>query len=112
VHGHGFIAEDTETAADGYFPSYSLAMTQLGKERGWPPMTRIQYDAMRSPGGSLVLGDPDTVAAKILLWREVLGIDRFMLHIGVGTLPHDQVVRSIELLGTEVAPRVRAALDI
>jgi len=111
VHGHGFVGEDTEAAAAEYYPSYSQAMTSLGRERGWPPMTAIQYDAMRSPGGSLVLGDPATVAAKILLWREVLGIDRFMLHIGVGTLPHDRVLRSIELLGTEVAPLVRGAAN-
>jgi alkanesulfonate monooxygenase SsuD/methylene tetrahydromethanopterin reductase-like flavin-dependent oxidoreductase (luciferase family) len=62
---------------------------------------------MRGPGGSLVMGDVETVAAKIIHMREVLGIDRFMLHISVGTLPHDQVLRSIELLGTEVAPLVR-----
>ena len=70
-------------------------------------MTRGQFDAMRGPGGSLVLGDPRTVAAKILRWREVLGIQRFMLHISVGTLPHERVLRTIELLGTEVAPLVR-----
>lgn len=110
VHGHGFVGADTDQAADDYFPSYAQAMTALGRERGWPPMTRIQYDAMRSPGGSLVLGDPESVAAKILHWRELLGIERFMLHIGVGTLPHDRVLNSIELLGTEVAPLVRQGL--
>jgi alkanesulfonate monooxygenase SsuD/methylene tetrahydromethanopterin reductase-like flavin-dependent oxidoreductase (luciferase family) len=64
---------------------------------------------MRSPEGSLVLGDPETVAAKIVRMREVLGIDRFMLHISVGTLPHDQVLHAIELLGTKVAPLVRSS---
>ena len=73
-------------------------------------MTRPQFDAMRSPEGSLVLGSPDTVAAKILRWREILGIERFMLHVSVGTMPHDQVMRSIELLGTEVAERVAEGL--
>jgi alkanesulfonate monooxygenase SsuD/methylene tetrahydromethanopterin reductase-like flavin-dependent oxidoreductase (luciferase family) len=62
---------------------------------------------MRDPAGSLVLGDPETVAAKILRWKEVLGVDRFELHVSVGTLPHEQVMRSIELLGTRVAPLVR-----
>lgn len=71
-------------------------------------MTRGQFEAMRGPSGSLVLGDSEMVAAKILRWQEVLGIRRFMLHISVGTLPHDRVLRSIELLGTEVAPRVRS----
>jgi alkanesulfonate monooxygenase SsuD/methylene tetrahydromethanopterin reductase-like flavin-dependent oxidoreductase (luciferase family) len=69
-------------------------------------MTRSQFDAMRSPEGSLVLGSPAEVAAKILRWREILGISRFMLHVSVGTMPHDQVMRSIELLGTEVAALV------
>lgn len=107
VHAHGYVADDPAAAADEYFPSYSVAMSRLGRERGWGPMTRIQYDRMRTPQGSLVVGDPEMVASKILRWREVLGIERFMLHISVGTLPHEQVLRSIELLGTEVAPLVR-----
>ena len=71
-------------------------------------MTREQFDMMRQPGGSLVLGDPETVAAKILRWKEVLGVNRFELHVSVGTLAHHQVLRSIELLGTKVAGLVRA----
>ncbi len=83
-------------------------MSRIGRERGWGPMTRIQFDAMRSERGSLVIGNPEQVAEKILRWQRVLGIGRFMLHISVGTLPHDQVLRSIELLGKEVAPLVEA----
>ncbi len=112
VHAHGFIGGSRSEAADFYYPSYAAAMSGLGEERGWGPMTRLQFDSMRSAEGSLVLGDPDDVAAKILLWREVLGIDRFMLHVSVGTLPHDRVLNAIELLGTEVAPRVRRALAV
>lgn len=108
VHAHGFVADDAGRAAEGYYPSYALAMSRIGRERGWGPMTPDQFDAMRSPMGSLVLGDPEMVAAKILRWQQVLGIQRFMLHISVGTLPHDQVLRSIELLGTKVAPLVNA----
>jgi len=107
VHAHGYVADDGEAGADEYFPSYAMAMSRLGRERGWGPMTRIQFDAMRAPQGSLVLGDPEEVAAKILRWRDVLGIRRFMLHISVGTMPHDRVLRSIELLGTVVGPLVR-----
>jgi alkanesulfonate monooxygenase SsuD/methylene tetrahydromethanopterin reductase-like flavin-dependent oxidoreductase (luciferase family) len=107
VHAHGYIAETNEQAADEYYNSYAVAMTQLGRERGWGPMTRAQFDMMRAPGGSLVLGDVETVAAKILRIKEVLGIQRFMLHISVGTLPHEQVKRAIELMGNEVAPIVR-----
>jgi len=107
VHAHGHIAESSEQAAEEFFPSYAAAMTRIGRERGWGPMTRQQFDEMRSPEGSLVLGTPKEVAAKILWWKEILGISRFMLHISVGTMPHEQVMRSIELLGTEVARLVR-----
>ncbi|HSJ33631.1 MAG TPA: LLM class flavin-dependent oxidoreductase [Acidimicrobiia bacterium] len=109
VHAHGYIADTTEQAAEEYYPSYAIAMSQIGRERGWGPMSRTQFDSMRSPAGSLVLGDVETVTAKILRFREILGVQRFMLHISVGTLPHDRVMGAIELLGTEVAPRVRAA---
>ena len=107
VHGHGYIADSLQEAADEYFGSYATAMTNIGRERGWSPMTRQQYDLMLEPNGSLVLGDPETVASKILRWKEILGVTRFELHISVGTLPHDKVMRSIELLGTKVAPLVR-----
>jgi probable LLM family oxidoreductase len=109
VHAHGYVAATTERAAGEYYPSYAHAMSVIGRERGWGAMTRPAFDAMRSRTGSLVLGDPRTVAAKILQLRDWLGIERFMLHISVGTLPHDQVLESIRLLGTEVAPIVRAA---
>jgi len=107
VHAHGYIADTTDQAADDFYGSYATAMSRIGRERGWGPMTRDQYDLMRGPGGSLVLGDPETVAAKILRWKEVLGVNRFELHVSVGSLPHDQVLRNIELLGTKVAPMVR-----
>lgn len=106
VHAHGYIADSDEEAADEYYNSYAVAMTQLGRERGWGPMTREQFEMMRSPDGSLVLGDVETVAAKILRMRDVLGIQRFMLHVSVGTLAHEKVLRAIELLGREVAPIV------
>ena len=106
VHGHGFIADSTKEAADVFYDYYAAAMTRIGRERGWGPMTREQYDMMIQPDGSLVLGDPETVAKKILRWKEVLGINRFELHVSVGTLPHEKVLRNIELLGTEVAPLV------
>jgi probable LLM family oxidoreductase len=106
VHGLGYVAESNEEAAEEIYPSFAAAMTRLGRERGWPPMTRDQFDRMRSPEGSLVLGDPETVAAKILRWKEILGISRFMLH-HAGSIPHDKALRSIELFGLEVSPRVR-----
>jgi probable LLM family oxidoreductase len=107
VHAHGHISESSDQAADEFYPSYAAAMTRIGRERGWGPMTRPQFEAMRGPKGSLALGNPQEVAAKILRWQETLGISRFMLHVSVGTMPHSQVMHSIELLGTEVAPLVR-----
>jgi probable LLM family oxidoreductase len=104
VHAHGHVAASTDQAVEEFYPSYAAAMTRIGRERGWGPMTRPQFDAMRGPDGSLVLGDPDEVATKIARWREILGIERFMLHVSVGTMPHEQVMQSIELLGTSVAP--------
>ena len=109
VHAHGYVADSGEQASDEYYNAYAVAMTQLGRERGWGPMTRPQFEMMLAPEGSLVLGDVETVAAKIIRMREVLGIDRFMLHISVGTLPHELVLHAIELLGTKVAPLVNAA---
>ncbi|MGH8914969.1 MAG: LLM class flavin-dependent oxidoreductase [Acidimicrobiia bacterium] len=107
VHAHGYVADTTQQAADEYYASYAIAMTRLGRERGWGPMSHPQFEMMRGPEGSLVLGDAETVAKKILRMKQTLGIQRFMLHISVGTLPHDQVMHSIELLGKEVAPIVR-----
>jgi probable LLM family oxidoreductase len=109
VHAHGYVAATSDRAAREYYPSYSHAMSVIGRERGWGAMSRPAFDAMRSRTGSLVLGDPGEVAAKILQLREWLGIERFMLHLSVGTLPHEQVLEAIRLLGTEVAPVVRAA---
>ena len=106
VHGHGFIAETTEEAVETFYPSYAVAMSRIGRERGWGPMTPEQFHFMRQPDGSLLVGDPETVANKILRWKEILGMDRFELHMSVGSMPHEKVLHSIELLGKEVGPLV------
>jgi len=106
-HSHGFIAEDDETAADKFFPPTQQAMNVLGRERGWGHYDRSAFDAARSPKGALYVGSPETVAQKIIDLRKNVGITRFMLHVPVGTMPHADVLRAIELFGTEVAPRVR-----
>lgn len=106
-HSHGFVAEDTEAAADKFFPSTRQAMNVLGRERGWGSYDRSSFDAARSFEGALYVGDPETVAKKIIHLRKHVGITRFMLHVPVGTMPHDDVMRAIKLLGKEVAPRVR-----
>ncbi|HEY2420927.1 MAG TPA: LLM class flavin-dependent oxidoreductase [Neobacillus sp.] len=106
-HSHGFIAEDTQTAADKFFPSTQQAMNVLGRERGWGHYDRASFDAARSFEGALYVGDPETVAKKIIHLRKNVGITRFMLHLPVGSMPHEDVMRAIELLGKEVAPLVR-----
>lgn len=106
-HSHGFIAKDTEVAADKFFPSTQQVMNKLGRERGWGHYDRNTFDAARGLEGALYVGDPETVAQKIIHLRKNVGITRFMLHVPVGTMPHDDVMNAIELLGKKVAPKVR-----
>ncbi|WP_432489315.1 LLM class flavin-dependent oxidoreductase [Kineococcus sp. SYSU DK018] len=108
THSHGFVAGTTQQAVDAHFEPYRHTMNVIGRERGWHPFSRTSYEAARSRRGALLVGSPQEVAEKILLQRELLGIDRFMLHPSAGTVPHREVMRAIELLGTEVAPVVRA----
>lgn len=106
-HSHGFVGDSTEEAADKFFPSTQYAMNVIGRERGWGHYSRGSFDMARSLEGALYVGDPDTVAEKIIYLRKNVGITRFMLHCPLGTMPHDEVMRSVELLGTKVAPKVR-----
>ncbi|MEK5440513.1 MULTISPECIES: LLM class flavin-dependent oxidoreductase [unclassified Fredinandcohnia] len=106
-HSHGFVGESKEEAAEKFFPPTAQSMSKLGKERGWGPYTRETFEHARSFEGALYVGDPEYVANKIIHLRKNVGVTRFMLHCPVGTMPHEDVMRSIELLGKEVAPRVR-----
>ncbi|MDQ0155740.1 LLM class flavin-dependent oxidoreductase [Robertmurraya andreesenii] len=106
-HSHGFIAESEKIACEKFFPPTQYAMNVIGRERGWGHYDRATFDAARSPEGALYVGDPETVAQKIIHLRKNVGITRFMLHVPLGTMPHADVMKAIELLGTEVAPRVR-----
>ncbi|PLT29563.1 LLM class flavin-dependent oxidoreductase [Peribacillus deserti] len=106
-HSHGFIAEDNETAAEKFFPPTQQVMNVLGRERGWGHYGRAAFDAARSFEGALYVGDSETVAKKIIHLRKNVGITRFMLHVPVGSMPHADVMKAIELLGKEVAPIVR-----
>lgn len=110
THSHGFIAESSEKAADLFFPYTQAQMNVIGRERGWPPYTRETFDSARSLRGALYVGDPEYVAEKIVLLRKNLGVNRFFLHIDVGAMPHREMMRAIELLGTKVAPIVRKEL--
>jgi probable LLM family oxidoreductase len=107
INSHAYIAEDSQQAADEFFPSYAYVMTKIGRERGWPPTTREQFEALRSPRGALLVGSPEQVVDKILAQHRIFGHQRFLAQMSVGTMPHSQVMRSIELFGTKVAPAVR-----
>lgn len=110
ISSHGFVAEDSSQAAADFYPPYAQVMSRIGRERGWPPTTREQFEAMRGPRGSLLVGSPEEVIDKILFEHELFGNDRFLLQLSVGTMPHEKLMRAIELVGTEVAPAVRRAL--
>jgi probable LLM family oxidoreductase len=107
VHAHGYIADTDEQAVADFYEPYALAMSTIGRERGWGPMTKAQFDGLRSQSGSLFVGTPDYVAEKVADVRDTLGLERFMLHTSVGTLPHEKVLNNIQLLGEKVAPQVR-----
>ncbi|HET7613157.1 MAG TPA: LLM class flavin-dependent oxidoreductase [Gemmatimonadaceae bacterium] len=107
INSHAYIADDSKRAADEFFPSYAYVMTKIGRERGWPPTTREQFEALRSPRGALLVGDPQEVIDKILFQHRIFGHQRFLAQMSVGTMPHAQVMRSIELFGTKVAPVIR-----
>ena len=111
INSHGYLADAAAQAADEAFPPYFDVMGRLGRERGWPPPTRRQFDAERSPRGALLVGDPTEVAEKILFEHELFGHDRLLMQMSVGTMPHDRIMRSIELFGTRVAPEVRRHID-
>jgi probable LLM family oxidoreductase len=110
VHSHGYVARTDRQALDESWPHYAEAHAKIGRERGWPPMSREQYEAGAGPDGALFVGSPETVAAKIVKVARGLGLTRFDMKYSVGSLPHELLLASIELYGAEVAPLVRAQL--
>jgi probable LLM family oxidoreductase len=110
INSHGFIAETSQAAADEAFPAFAAMMDRIGRERGWPPMTRQDFDATRTLRGANLVGSPQQIVEKILFQHEIFGHDRFLMQMSVGTLPHASIMRSIELFATEVAPVVRREL--
>jgi probable LLM family oxidoreductase len=111
INSHMYIAETHQRAADEFFGPYSQMMNRIGRERGWPPMTRAQFDAGCGPDGHLFVGSPQQVAEKILAQHKLFGHNRFLGHISVGVLPHEKAMRATELFATEVAPAVRVAVS-
>jgi len=110
INSHGYIAPTSEEALDESFPYVAAAMNRIGRERGWPPLTRADYEASAALRGANFVGTPEQVVEKILFQHDVFGHDRFLVQFTVGGIPHEGILRSIELLGREVAPAVRAAL--
>lgn len=110
INSHGWIADTSHQAREEALPAYLDVMGRIGRERGWPPVTRQQFDAECSPRGALLVGDPQEVIDKILFEHELFANQRFLLQLTVGTMPHRKVLHAIELLGTVVAPAVRKAV--
>ena len=113
LHSLGYVADTTQQAADEFYPGYADAFTKIGKERGWPPVNRAQFDAQRGPMGALLIGSPEAVAEKILYENKALGgITRLSFQMNAAALPHAKMLRAIEILGTRVAPIIRKELGV
>ena len=111
IHSHSFVS-DQEQSIEGYFTNYAAQMDRVGQSRGWPPYAKSQYDGGRTKEGALFIGDPSEVTDKILYMHELFGITRFIAHMDVGAPSHKEMMKSIELFGTRVAPVVRKACSV
>lgn len=112
VHMHSFFGEDSKQTADSYYPVYAAQMTRVGKSRGWPPFSRQQFDFGRSPEGAYIIGDVNESVEKILHMHEMFGLSRFSAHMDVGGPSHLALMKSIEIFGSRIAPKVREALGV
>lgn len=110
VHMHAFFGEGDKQTADSYYPLYAGQMDRIGRQRGWPPYQRQQFEAGRAPGGHLLIGEPNAAIDKILHLHELFGLTRFSAHMDVGGPDHASLMRSIELFGTRIAPKLREAI--
>jgi alkanesulfonate monooxygenase SsuD/methylene tetrahydromethanopterin reductase-like flavin-dependent oxidoreductase (luciferase family) len=105
VHSLGYVAESTQEAVDDFYPGYARTMSEIGKERGWPKMTRASFDTQRGPQGALLVGDPDEVAEKIIRHSKALGgISRITFMMNPASLSHEKLMRATKLIGTRVTP--------
>ena len=107
VHMHTFFGEDNQQVADDYFPIYAAQMDRIGKSRNWPPYSRNQYDYSRGENGNLVIGDPELAIDRLNKYKELFGLTRFSAHMDVGAPSHLDMMKSIELFGTKIAPKVK-----
>jgi alkanesulfonate monooxygenase SsuD/methylene tetrahydromethanopterin reductase-like flavin-dependent oxidoreductase (luciferase family) len=112
VHSLGYVAETTKQAADDFFPGYARTMTEIGKERGWPSMTRDRFEDQMGPEGALLIGNPEEVVQKILRHSKALGgISRITFMMNPGSLPHEKLMQATELIGKQVAPALHEEID-
>ena len=107
INHHGFIADSMKEAADTFWPGHELMMGRIGRERGWPPQTRMQFDLSTGPRGNLLMGSPQEVIDKMLWEYEIFNNDRFLIQLSAGHIEHKAMMKAIELYGTKVAPAVR-----
>jgi probable LLM family oxidoreductase len=108
IHSLGYVAESTQEAVDDFFPGYARTMTEIGRERGWPKMTRASFDAQRDERGALLVGDPDEVVEKLIRHTNALGgISRITFMMNPASLPHEKLMRATKLIGTRIAPALR-----
>ena len=113
LHSLGYVAKNKEMAVKDYYKGYAKSFTKIGKERGWPPVTRAHFDGQVGPTGAIVIGGPEEVAEKIVRHSKALGgISRFTFQLDNAGLSHEQLIKSIELIGREVIPRVRESLEV
>lgn len=110
VHMHSFFGEDDQHVADDYFPIYAAQMDRIGKSRNWPPYQRSQYDFGRGENGNLIIGDASLAVDRILKYQEMFGLTRFSAHMDVGAPNHLDMMKSIEIFGTKILPKVKDAL--
>jgi probable LLM family oxidoreductase len=110
VHMHSFFGENSQQTADEYYPIYAAQMNRIGRQRGWPPYQKQQFELGRTPHGHLIIGDANEAIDKILHMQELFGLTRFSAHMDVGGPSHQSLMKSIEIFGTKIAPKVRAAL--
>jgi alkanesulfonate monooxygenase SsuD/methylene tetrahydromethanopterin reductase-like flavin-dependent oxidoreductase (luciferase family) len=112
VNNHMYVGEDAEKVASEFFPHYAKMMDRVGRSRGWQPMSRPQFDFMRAPEGSLLVGSVEQVVEKILYQHQLFGFTRFVAQSSLGTLPHELTMKSIEIFASQVVPEVKRRLGV
>jgi alkanesulfonate monooxygenase SsuD/methylene tetrahydromethanopterin reductase-like flavin-dependent oxidoreductase (luciferase family) len=111
INNHVYVGDDSQKAGDDFFPYYATMMNRVGRDRGWPPLSRQQFDYSRSPKGALMVGSVQQVIDKILYEHELFGNTRFLAQASVGNVPHAMTMKSIELFGDKVAPVIRKEIN-